>query len=351
MKTVKGRGAQFDPPNPFLKREIVSEHPEGIDEELMMERPPQEIFYENPRKVINKVDSPDLRLGFSINPYQGCEHGCVYCYARNAHTYWGFSAGLDFERKIIVKKNAPQILSTEFQKRTWKPAPVMLSGNTDCYQPLERKFRITRGLMETFLRYRNPVGMITKNQLILRDLDILKELAALNLVHVFISITTLQEDLKRILEPRTSSIKRRFETVLQLSEAGIPVGIMMAPIIPSLNDHEIPDILRKAAEYKAYTASYTVVRLNGQVGEIFRNWIFTTLPDRADKVWKQIESLHGGRVNDSKFGRRMKGEGNYSKHINLLFHTSKRKYLKEVKMPELNCSSFIRPGETLGLFN
>jgi len=347
---LKGRGSQRNPSNPFLNREFVMEHWEGIDEELWTENPDTRVFYENPKKVINKVDSPDLRFGFSLNPYQGCEHGCVYCYARNTHTYWGFSAGLDFERKIIVKRNAPEILEKEFLKKTWTPATIMLSGNTDCYQPLERKLKITRALLKKFLQFRNPVGLITKNSLILRDLDLLKELAARDLVHVFISVTSVSERIRRMMEPRTASLSKRLDTVQKLSEAGIPAGVMMAPVIPSINDHEIPAIIKEAFDHKAWTVKYTVVRLNGQIGEIFKEWIFQNLEDRASKVWSQIESLHGGKVNDSKFGRRMRGDGKFADHIRQLYEASMKKYFTERSFPKLDTTQFVRPGTTLNLF-
>src|ERR1051326_7067248 len=222
LDVIKGRGAQLNPHNPFFSKEYVSENIDDYIAPLEKENK-TELFEDFPKKIVNKVDSPDLGLGFSINPYQGCEHGCIYCYARNTHTYWGFSAGLDFERKIIVKPNAAELLRKALDHPKWKSSPVMVSGNTDCYQPTERKLKLTRSLLEVFLEYRNPVGMITKNSLILRDKDLLQELAKLRLIHVNLSITTLNESLRQKMEPRTATSTQRLRTVEELSKAGIPV--------------------------------------------------------------------------------------------------------------------------------
>lgn len=344
----KGRGSQIKTENRFLKSHYVTEHPEGLDEPLL-ENPHTQIFHENPKKIINKVTSPDLGMMYSMNPYQGCEHGCIYCYARNTHEYYGFSAGLDFESKIIVKKNAPRILEQQLLHPNWNAVPIMLSGNTDCYQPQERKFELTRNLLKVLARYKHPVGLITKNSLVLRDLDVLKELAADRLVHVMISITTLNEDLRRIMEPRTASALKRLQTIEALATEKIPVGVMTAPIIPGLNHHEIPTLLKAAADRGALTAGMTVVRLNGAIEKIFEDWLRKNFPDRFDKVWNQICSLHGGNVNDSVFGRRMAGEGNYAESIHQLYRASKKKYFMGRSMPPLDLTKF-RKGGTLSLF-
>lgn len=273
----KGRGSQIKTGNRFIKRELVSLHIEGLDEPLQ-ESPLTQIFHENPKKIVNKVDSPDLGMMYSMNPYQGCEHGCIYCYARNTHEYYGFSAGLDFESKIIVKKNAARLLKQQLLQNNWNAVPIMLSGNTDCYQPQEKRFEITRQMLKVMVQYRHPVGIISKNSLVLRDLDLLKDLAADNLVHVMISITTLNEDLRRVMEPRTASSIKRLKTIEELSLAGVPVGIMNAPIIPGLNHHEMPQIIKAAAEHGALTAGMTIVRLNGSVGPIFEDWLRKNFP-------------------------------------------------------------------------
>ena len=341
---IKGRGAQIDPKNPFSQQEYVSEHIEGIDEASHLVKPKTELFFENPKNIISKNDSPDLGWVNSINPYQGCEHGCIYCYARNAHQYWGFSAGLDFERKIIVKPEAPALLEKKFLSPYYKPAVIMLSGNTDCYQPIEKEHQLTRGLLEMMLKYRNPVGLITKNSLIERDIDILRELARLNLVTVHLSITTYDNKLRSIMEPRTSTTDNRMSTISNLSEAGIPVGVMMAPIIPGLNNHEISKIVRIAAENGAVSAGYNVLRLNGSVGTLFRDWLFKNFPDRANKVWNLVSTLHGGQVNDSEWGRRMRGDGNLAESIRQMMAVSKNRFIKNRQLPELNTTLFRRGG-------
>lgn len=345
---LKGRGAQIKTENKFLKAHYVAQHIEGLDEPLL-ENPHTQIFQENAKKILNRVDSPDLGFGFSMNPYQGCEHGCIYCYARNTHEYYGFSAGLDFESKIIVKRNAPQLLEKELLKPTWNAVPIMLSGNTDCYQPQEKKFEITRKMLKVLANYRHPVSIISKNSLVLRDLDLLQDLAADNLVHVYISITTLDEELRRAMEPRTASSIKRLKTVEALAKANVPVGIMNAPIIPGLNHHEIPEVLKAAADHGALNAGMTVVRLNGSIGKIFEDWLRKNFPDRFEKVWNQICSMHGGNVNDSNFGRRMRGEGNVADAIHQLFKASKKKYFAGKTMPVYDLTKF-RKGGSLSLF-
>lgn len=344
----KGRGAQIKTENRFLKNQYVTEHPEGLDEPLLAS-PNTQIFFETPKKIVNKVESPDLSVMYSLNPYQGCEHGCIYCYARNTHEYYGFSAGLDFESKIIVKKNAPALLEKHLLGKNWNAVPIMLSGNTDCYQPQEKKLEITRKLLKVFVKYHHPVAMITKNSLILRDLDLLKQLASENLVHIYISITTLNEDLRRILEPRTASSIKRLKTIETLANAGVPVGVMNAPIIPGLNHHEIPGVLHAAADHGALGAGMTVVRLNGSIGKIFEDWLRKNFPDRFDKVWNQICSFHGGNVNDSQFGRRMSGEGNIADAIHQLFRASKKKYFADRQFPAYDLTKFHKGGN-LSLF-
>jgi DNA repair photolyase len=344
----KGRGAQIKTANKFLKAQYVTDHIEGLDEPLFS-APTTQVFYESPKKIVNKVTSPDLQMMYSTNAYQGCEHGCIYCYARNTHEYWGFNAGLDFESKIIVKKNAPQLLEKFILHPDWHAVPISISGNTDCYQPLERKMEITRNMLKVLARYRHPLAMITKNSLITRDIDLLKDLASDNLVHVYISITTLDEDLRRAMEPRTASGIKRLQTVEALAKAGIPVGIMNAPLIPGLNHHEIPKILKAAADHGALNAGMTVVRLNGSIGKIFEDWLRKNFPDRFDKVWNQICELHGGNVNDSQFGRRMTGEGEYAQMIHQLFKTSKKKFFAGKSMPAIDLTKF-RKGGNLSLF-
>jgi DNA repair photolyase len=348
----KGRGAQLNPNTRFQKSTYVQEHVEGLDEPFL-QKEKTEIIYTYPKTIINKVESFDIGMGYSLNPYQGCEHGCIYCYARNSHEYWGYSAGLDFERKIIVKKNTAELLEKTFSNKNWKPMPIMLSGNTDCYQPLEKEFELTRQVLQTCLKFKHPVGVITKNSLITRDLDVLAELAAHNLVHVMVSITGTDEKVRQLLEPRTATYKNRFGVVEALSKNGIPCGVMVAPIIPGINNHEIPAVLEQAAKAGATSAGITIVRLNGTIAEIFKDWLEKTFPDRAEKVWNQISECHGGVVNDSRRGTRMSGEGKLAESIMQLFRLSRSRFMpKSGEGRALNSDDFnYRAGDAqLSLF-
>ena len=336
---MKGRGAQVNTHNKFFKQQYVQDHVEGLDEEFL-QKEKTEIIYTWPKTVINKVESDDLGFGYSLNPYQGCEHGCIYCYARNTHEYWGYSAGLDFERKILVKKNVIEVLEKTFSRKSWKPKPIMLSGNTDCYQPIERDLELTRNILKTCLKYKHPVSVITKNALIKRDLDILSQLAEHNLVHVMVSITGTDEKVRQLLEPRTASYKSRLGIIETLTKYKIPCGVMVAPIIPGINSHEVANVLEQAGEAGATAAGMTIVRLNGAIGDIFKDWLFKTFPERAEKVWAQICDCHGGNVNDSRFGVRMRGEGKIAESIAQLFKISKNKFIKPRGEFQLNCMDF-----------
>jgi DNA repair photolyase len=334
----RGRGAQTNTHNKFFAQQYVQDHIEGLDEDFLQHEK-TEIIYTWPKTVINKVDSEDLSFEYSVNPYQGCEHGCIYCYARPTHEYWGYSAGLDFERKIIVKKNLIEGLEKHFSSKNWKPAPMMLSGNTDCYQPVERELQLTRKVLQTCLKYKHPVSVITKNSLIRRDLDILEELAAHDLVHVMISITGMDEKLRQVLEPRTASYRNRIGILETLTKHKIPCGVMVAPVIPGLNNHEIPLVLQEAGKAGARTAGMTIVRLNGSLEPLFKDWLYKTFPDRADKVWNQVCDCHGGRVGDGRPGVRMRGEGKIAESINQLFKLSRQRFIKETDF-EFNCADF-----------
>src|SRR5690554_3757250 len=342
---MKGRGAQKNVHNRFLenKHQILDEfqnHCVANEEEAEDNKTNYiKIF---PKTLVNKVESPDVGMAYSANPYQGCEHGCVYCYARNSHEYWGYGAGLDFERNILYKRNAPKLLEEKITSKNWQGSTIVFSGNTDCYQPLERKLEITRKCLEVMLKWKHPTGIITKNSLILRDLDILKEMAKLNIITVNISITSLSEETRRLLEPRTASIKQRLKVVEVLSENGIPVRVMMAPIIPSLNSHEILPLVKKVAELGARDVNYTMVRLNGQVAEIFKDWAHKTIPDRAERILNQIAECHGGNLNDSNWGRRIKGDGTIAEQVKTTLAIAKNKYLNGKKMPVLDASNFLQ---------
>lgn len=338
---IAGRGAQLNTFNPFAQQHLVSEHIEGLDEALELDRRTQ-YFTEFPREIVNKVTSPDVPMLYSVNPYQGCEHGCTYCYARNTHPYWGFSAGLDFEQKIIIKPEAAALLERTLQKSSWKGFPISFSGNTDCYQPVERVMRITRRCLEVMYNYRNALSIITKNKLILRDLDLLRDMAKHNLVHVMITITTLNEDLRQKMEPRTVTAQSRLRTIEQLSKAGVPVGVMIAPVIPGLNAREIPDIIKQAAEHGANEAGYTILRLNKDVELLFTDWIRKTFPASADKVLNQVADCHGGKVGDSRFVKRMRGEGPIAGVIKQLFQTAVNKYMPQRGMPAFDLELFRR---------
>jgi DNA repair photolyase len=309
-----------------------------------------EFLPDQSKTILAKNDSPDLGFTYSINAYRGCEHGCAYCYARPTHEYLGMNAGIDFESKIMVKHNAAELLREAFDKPSWKPQFVMMSGNTDCYQPAERRFGITRKVLEVFLDYRNPVGIITKNALIVRDRDLLQEMARLNLVSVFFSITSLDRDLARKLEPRTSTPERRLQALHTLAEAGIPVGVMIGPVIPGLNDEEVPAILRAAREAGAKSAGYNMVRLPHSVRPIFEEWLTQNVPLEAKKIITRIQMVRdngssNGRMNDPEFGSRMRGTGGYAEYINDLFKkTCKRLGLNEQRT-SLTVEHFRRQGE------
>lgn len=345
---MKGRGSQIKVKNRFLKNEYAIEHIEGIDVEFL-ENTKTQYIKEHPKKIVNKVYSPTVPFVYSMNPYQGCEHGCVYCYARESHQYWGYGAGLDFERKIIYKPEAPKLLKQQFNNKNWVVSPIMLSGNTDCYQPIERKLQITRELLKVCLKYKHPVSILTKNALIQRDIDILTELAKLNLVHASLSITSFDNKLRSVLEPRTASVEKKLETLELLIANNIPTGVMVAPIIPGLNSHEIPTIVKKVAELGALSVGYTTVRLNGEIAEIFEDWIRTTFPDRASKVLNQIKEINGGNLY-SKGKNRMKTHGETSVMIKSMFKIARQKYLKDRGFPEYDLTAFCRPNQQMKLF-
>jgi DNA repair photolyase len=336
---IKGRGAQINVPNRFFTQshEILDEFLNYCEAEGDNPDDTRTQFLEVfPKTILNKVESPDVRMTWSMNPYQGCEHGCIYCFARNSHEYWGYSAGLDFERKILVKKNAPLLLEEKLKSKSWKAETIVMSGNTDCYQPAEKRFQITRQCLEVFLKYKHPVGIITKNAMIERDLDILTQLAADNLICVNVSITSLSEKTRMLLEPRTATIRKRLDTVKLLTDHGIPVNVMLAPIIPGINSHEVIPMAKAVADAGARSIGYTVVRLNGAIGEIFTDWIHKAMPDRATKVLNQIKEVHGGSLNDSRWGSRMKGDGEFAAQIRAQIELARRKFFAGRAFPELN---------------
>ena len=345
MDHIKGRGAQSNPPNRFERLHLEPEE-SGEYEEYGFEKSVKKVetnfFKDDSQSVISRNNSEDLYFNLSVNPYRGCEHGCIYCYARPSHEYLGFSSGIDFETKIMVKNNAPALLAEFFKNKYYKPETIVFSGNTDCYQPVERKLKITRRLLEICCDYGNPVNIITKNALITRDTDILEKMAAKNIVSVMLSIPSLDPKLTRIMEPRTSGPGRRLDTVSELNKKKIPVGINIAPIIPGLTDKEIPSILKAAAKAGAGFAAREMLRLPYSVKDLFLNWLSENLPERADKIIGQIKQIRNGKMNESAPGKRFTGEGELARTINNLFEISCKKYGIKRRGPGLSTENFGR---------
>lgn len=318
---IKGQGAQRNVNNRFDRYTF---EPEEGEQELTKTSFTQ-VF---PKTIVNPVKSPDLSMEYSLNPYQGCEHGCSYCFARPTHEYWGFSAGVDFERRIMIKENAPELLETFFRKRGYIPKTIVLSGNTDPYQPVERKLKITRRLLEKFLEYRHPVSIITKNALVLRDLDLLIKLREMNLISVNLSIPTINEDLRKVMEPRTSSAANKLNAVKVLSDSDIPVNVMVAPVIPGLNSDEGLNLYKTVSDLGALSAHHVLIRLNDTVEPVFVHWLHAHFPDRAQKVLNLIRSMRGGNLGEKKFFERYKGEGNIAEMIHATYKMARRKYFE-----------------------
>jgi DNA repair photolyase len=345
---IKGRGSSDNPVNRF----------EGnyIDYDLDLETgekpsPKTKLFPDHANEIISYNKSPDIPFEAGLNVYRGCEHGCIYCYARPFHEYLGFSAGLDFETKIMVKYDAPKLLRRTFRSLKWKPQIVAMSGITDCYQPIERKLLITRQCLEVFKEFRNPVSIITKNHLITRDIDILTELNDFNCVNVTLSITSLDNKITEVMEPRTSRPYRRLKAIEKLANAGIQVGVNVAPIIPGLTDHECADILRSAADAGATRASYIIVRLPFKVKDLFQDWLEQNFPDRKDKVLNKIKDMRGGELYEAEFGKRMRGEGNFAAQIRDLFDVQKKRLNLNKHKSTYTTEYFRRDGgEQLQLF-
>jgi DNA repair photolyase len=346
---LQGRGAQFNTKNRFLKNEITKEHIEAIDEWEEVNNSTQYIEQES-KTIVNKVESPDVGMSYSMNPYAGCEHGCIYCYARNVHEYWGYSAGLDFERKIIVKKNATQLLRKFLMHPKWDATPIMLSGNTDCYQPAEQIYRLTRGLLEVCNEFNQPVGILTKNSWILKDKDVLQQMGKKKIVSAMVSITSFNEDLRRVMEPRTTTARQKLKVINELSSAGVRMGIMMGPMIPGLNEHEMQRIMKAAKDNGASFTAYTFIRLNGAIKFLFHDWLYKNFPDRADKVWHLIEHSHDGKVNDTRWGVRMRGEGPIAQMVAQQYKKYGKLYEMNAEEWSLDRTKFRVPGRQGRLF-
>ncbi len=343
---IPGRGCSANPKNRFEKIELQPDFeslPEDEARELATGKRPTEYFDDDSQSVISENDSPDLPFRFSLNPYRGCAHGCSYCYARPTHEYLGFSAGLDFETKVVVKRKAPELLRRFLSRPGWGVQPIMMSGVTDCYQPGESQFQVTRGCLEVALDFRQPIMLITKNSLILRDVDRIGELARQRLVSVAISVTSLNQRLTSRLEPRTSSPQARLRAVRELSAAGIPVHVMIAPIILGLNDSEVPAILEAAADAGAISAGYVMLRLPLGVAAQFEQWLAQHAPDQRSKILGRVRQVRDGHLNRSEFHERMKGTGVLAEQLAQSFKIFKRRYGLDTKSAPLDCSRFRVP--------
>ncbi len=340
-KPLPSRGAAHNPPNRFEK--IVLERDPDWDPELDP-LPRTQFLKDRSSTIIAYNDSPDVGFEASINPYRGCEHGCIYCYARPFHEYLGFSSGLDFETKIMVKENAPVLLREELSSPKWRPQVIAISGVTDCYQPVERRLKLTRACLQVLAEFRNPVGIVTKNFLVTRDIDVLSELARHNAAAVFISLTTLDTGLRKLMEPRTSPPAARLAAIAALSKAGIPVGVLLAPMIPGLTDHEIPALIEAAAEAGAKSAGYVMLRLPYAVAPLFEQWLATHFPERKDKVLNRLRAVRDGKLYRSAFGQRMRGEGIFADQVESLFDVACRKHGLGGRLPELSSGAFRRAG-------
>jgi DNA repair photolyase len=358
-EAIHGRGASWSPANRFEKLhvdltdvDLVDDDPEadlpapGSGAAREKPRPATQYFDDKTKTIVAHNQSPDVGFEVSINPYRGCEHGCIYCFARPAHEFLGFSAGLDFESKIMVKRDAPRLLEAELSSPKWKPQLLMMSGVTDCYQPIERKLKITRGCLEVLAKFRNPVAILTKNRLVTRDLDILSELARHNAVVVNLSITSLDIDLQRILEPRTSAPSARLDAVVQLRAAGIPVGVMVAPVIPGINDHEIPAIVAACGKAGARFAGHVLLRLPWAVRPLFEHWLDEHFPERKTKVLDRLRASRGGKLYDSRWRKRQTGEGIFAEQISNMFEVACRR-AGMTERSKLSTAAFRRPQEQM----
>lgn len=338
---IHGRGAAENPANRFERIDVVPD-PDG--DYVPDESGPRTIYLkDSTRSILAHNDSPDIPHEWSINPYRGCEHGCCYCYARPTHEWIGFSAGLDFESRIMVKSDAAELLRKELSSRKWRPACISLSGVTDCYQPIERKLRITRSCLEVLAEFRNPCTIVTKSHLVTRDIGVLSAMAKWNGCAAFISMTTLDAELSSRMEPRAASPKRRLDAIAQLSAAGIPVGVMTAPVIPGLTDHELPELLKAAAAAGARFAGYIALRLPYGLKDLFVSWVERHYPLRAGKVVSRIRSMRGGELSCSEFGQRMRGEGIFAEQIGRMFKLARRRSGLDQRFAELSSDHFRRP--------
>ena len=358
QKTSRGRSATSQVANRFEKTRLELDHdsslndvagePSTADSAGLPKRLPTVFLEDQTESIVSENESPDVPFRYSLNPYRGCEHGCSYCYARPTHEYLGMSAGLDFETKVLVKERAVELLRKFLARPKWQAQSLMLSGVTDPYQPVERTKLITRQLLQLLSECRHPVSLITKNALIERDLDILGPMAEQGLVHAAISITTLDAELARDMEPRTSSPEARLRAIHSLSSAGVPVRVMTAPIVPGLNDHEIPKLLEAAADAGASSCGYVMLRLPGSVRPVFENWLAEVRPEATERVIAKIKEVRGGEMSDSQFGRRMRGTGNRADQISALFKVFAKKYGLDGQPTPVRTDLFVPPSDESG---
>lgn len=344
---ILGRGPPINPPNRF-ERLHVEPDPDAEPEE--QPHPQTQFFHDATETILAKNDSPDVGFAYGLNAYRGCEHGCAYCFARPYHEYLGFSSGLDFETRIMVKLRAPELLRRALVAPRWQPQPLAMSGATDCYQPAERKFRLTRGCLEVCAELRHPIFIITKNALVTRDLDVLTELARYRCVAVHVSVTTLDTELGGKMEPRASRPQARLRAIRELSAAGIPVGVMVAPVIPGLTDHEVPAILGAAAEAGARRAGYVLLRLPHAVKDVFTRWLDDHQPGKKARILGRVRALRGGKLYDSAWGERGTGTGIFAEQLRAMFDVAARRAGLDQEHFELSTAHFRKPGEQLALF-
>ena len=343
LRLRKGRGALSNLAGRFQAQTVTAFDDGWQREEEPLPRLDTEVRPEPARSIIARNRSPDIAFDQSINPYRGCEHGCIYCYARPSHAWLDLSPGLDFETRLFYKKDAGALLERELSRPGYRPSPIALGANTDPYQPVERQLRVTRSILEVLERCHHPVGIVTKGALIERDTELLASMARRRIASVTISITTLDKGLKRILEPRAASPQRRLETLRTLSAAGIPTGVLVAPIIPHINDAEVEDILTASRDAGATVAHYTLIRLPHELKTLFREWLDTHFPDRAAHVMSTIRQCRGGRDNDPRFGHRQRGIGVYADLIARRFATARRRLGFEPRLPRADCTRFVPP--------
>jgi DNA repair photolyase len=344
---VHGRGTGENPEHRFTRERIEIDR-DVVGDADAASQPRTELFRDVTKSILVQNDSPDVGFEWSVNPYRGCEHGCIYCYARPSHEYLGMSAGLDFETRILVKERAPELLRAELMAEKWQPRTIAISGNTDCYQPIERQLRLTRRCLEVLEEFRNPVAIITKNALVERDVDLLRAMAARECAMVGVTLTTLDEDLASRLEPRASTPRRRLAAMKALSAAGVPVHVMCSPVIPGLTDHELPALLRAARDHGATSAGYVFLRLPHGVAELFDEWLAREEPLKREKILRRVEDARGGKRNDSRFGSRMRGEGKVADEIADLFRFAAARAGFESRPPILSTAHFRRPGPRQG---